>query len=382
MKEKIIFTSESVGRGHPDKVCDQISDRILDSYISLDPDSKVACEVMATAKNIYIGGEITSSANVDLIQQTKSVLLEVGLNPKDFKIQLDINKQSPQIRDMVVKSNGEVGAGDQGIMFGYACKQTKQLMPLPITIAHKLVEKIESFRVSNSNKFFKSDCKSQVSIDYSDTSNPRIDNIVISAQHFENIDMAEFKDFVTHQIIIPVAKQYNMNLDFKCHINSVGPFTIGGPEGDTGLTGRKIIVDTYGGYAKHGGGAFSGKDPTKMDRSACYAARWIAKNIVAAGLCDEIEIQLSYVIGHIQPISIHVNSFRTNKIPESLIIQTIRNVFDLSPLGIIRDLDLKKPLYFKTSFFGHFGREDQDLSWERLDKVSNIKKYLSEKNIY
>jgi S-adenosylmethionine synthetase len=262
-------------------------------------------------------------------------------------------------------------------MFGYACKQTKELMPLPILISHRLVQKIEEIRTSSKNIFFKSDCKSQVSIDYSDKKNPKIDNIVISAQHFENINLDEFREYVKNNVIIPIAKDFNMNLDFNCHVNSVGPFTIGGPEGDTGLTGRKIIVDTYGGYSKHGGGAFSGKDATKMDRSACYAARWIAKNIVAAELCDEVEIQLSYVIGHIQPVSINVNTFNSAKVPEEIIINIIRKVFDLSPLGIIKNLELNKPKYYYTSFFGHFGRDDLDLSWERLNKVDEIKKVLA-----
>ena len=377
MKIKGLFTSESVGKGHPDKICDQISDKVLDAVLEKDKDARVAIEVMATNRLIVIGGELTTKTYVDIVKLAWEVILDLGYTEDDFSILSNVHSQSPDINQAVDKKNSkEIGAGDQGIMFGYATNETKNYMPLPISIAHELVKKCEQERKKDND--IKSDMKSQVTIDYNDPKNPKLHTVLMSIQHGENISNKQFEEKIIKKVVDPVVKKYfpKLNYKYKTYINPSGKFLIGGPIGDTGLTGRKIIVDTYGGAAAHGGGAFSGKDYTKVDRSAAYAARWVAKNLVAAGVADEIEIQLSYGIGLTKPISINVETFGTSKLSENKIIDIINKVFDLSPSGIIKDLDLKKPIYYQTSFYGHFGRDDLDLPWERLNKVNQIKKLI------
>lgn len=377
MKLKGLFTSESVGRGHPDKICDQISDKILDAVLEKDPNARVAIEVMATNRLIIVGGELTTKTYVDIVKLAWEVILKLGYSENDFSILSNVHSQSLDINQAVDKKNSkEIGAGDQGIMFGYATNETKNYMPLPITIAHELVKKCEELR--KKDREIKSDMKSQVTIDYTNPKEIKIHTVLMSIQHDKNIDFKKFESKIKEKVVQPTIKKFfpKINYQYKTFINPSGKFLIGGPIGDTGLTGRKIIVDTYGGAARHGGGAFSGKDYTKVDRSAAYAARWVAKNLVAAGIADQIEIQLSYGIGLTKPISIDVETFNTSKFSNKEIINIINNVFDLSPYGIIKSLDLKKPIYYQTSFYGHFGREDLDLPWEKLNKVASIKKLL------
>ncbi len=377
MKLKGLFTSESVGKGHPDKICDQISDKILDAVLNDDPDARVAIETMAANRLIVIGGELTTKTYVDVVKLAWEVLLDLGYTENDFSILSNVHAQSPDIKQAVDKSKSkEIGAGDQGIMFGFATNETSNYMPLPITIAHELVKKCELLRKKDSD--IKSDMKSQVTIDYSNEKHPKIHTVLMSIQHSEKINKKTFENKIIEKVIKPSIKKYipKINYDYNIFINPSGKFTIGGPIGDTGLTGRKIIVDTYGGAARHGGGAFSGKDYTKVDRSAAYAARWVAKNLVAAGVADQVEIQLSYGIGLTKPISIDVETFGTSKISNNKIIEIINKVFDLTPSGIIKSLDLKKPIYYQTSFYGHFGRDDLNLPWEKLNKVEEIKKLL------
>lgn len=379
MRLKGLFTSESVGKGHPDKICDQISDKILDAILSQDANARVAIEVMATNRLIVIGGELTTSTYVDVVQLAWEVLLDLGYNENDFSILSNVHAQSPDISQAVDKTDSkEIGAGDQGIMFGYATNETDSFMPLPIMIAHDLVKTCEELRVSGDTDI-KSDMKSQVTIDYRDNNNIKIHTVVMSIQHNDNINLDQFRSKIINKVIQPTIKKYfsNINYEYIIHINPSGKFLIGGPIGDTGLTGRKIIIDTYGGAARHGGGAFSGKDYTKVDRSAAYAARWIAKNLVAAGIAKEVEIQLSYAIGLTKPVSIDIETFNSSSYIDEEIIEVINNVFDLSPSSIIRDLDLKKPIYYQTSFYGHFGRNDLNLPWEKTNKVEDIKKYIS-----
>ncbi len=379
MRLKGLFTSESVGKGHPDKICDQIADKILDAILVQDANARVAIEVMATNRLIVIGGELTTSTYVDVVQLAWGVLLDLGYNENDFSILSNVHAQSPDISQAVDKIDSqEIGAGDQGIMFGYATNETDSFMPLPIIIAHDLVKTCEELRVLG-DKDIKSDMKSQVTIDYRDAQNIKIHTVVMSIQHSENIQLDKFRTKIIEKVIQPTIKKYfpNINYEYIVHINPSGKFVIGGPIGDTGLTGRKIIIDTYGGATRHGGGAFSGKDYTKVDRSAAYAARWIAKNLVASGIAKEIEIQLSYAIGLSKPISIDVETFGSSLFTDEQIIEVINNVFDLSPSSIIRDLDLKKPIYYQTSFYGHFGRKDLNLPWEQINKVEEIKKYIS-----
>lgn len=381
MEERILFTSESVSEGHPDKVCDQISDAILDACLKQDPYSRVACETFATTDLIVIGGEITSHADVDYEKIAREVLCkigytsdELGIDGHNCKVQVVMDKQSS---DIALGTNREVGgAGDQGIMFGYASNETKNYMPLPIDMAHHLVRYASTKRHNGEFKWSRPDMKSQVTIDYTDMNHPKIDTILMSIQHDADYDEKEFKDYVKHEIMDKVVQEYNMNTDYKVFINPTGRFVIGGPHGDTGLTGRKIIVDTYGGTARHGGGAFSGKDPSKVDRSAAYMARYIAKNIVAAGLCDKVEIQLSYAIGVKEPTSVFVETFDSEHVDKNVILTAVKNEFDLTPQGIIETLDLLKPIYYNTAAYGHFGRSDVDLPWEKLDKVELLKKYL------
>ena len=381
MEERILFTSESVSEGHPDKVCDQISDAILDECLRQDPYSRVACECFTTTNLVVIGGEITTQAQVDYEQIARDVLLKIGytddkigIDGQNCKIEVVMDTQSA---DIALGTNKEVGgAGDQGIMFGYASSETKGYMPLPISIAHHLVRYATEKRHSGEFKWARPDMKSQVTIDYTDLNQPKIDTILMSIQHDDDFNEKEFKEYIENNIMKEVVKKYNMNTDYKVFINPTGRFVIGGPHGDTGLTGRKIIVDTYGGTARHGGGAFSGKDPSKVDRSAAYMARYMAKNIVAAGLCERIEIQLSYAIGVKEPTSVFIETFNSEHISKDVILSAIQNEFDLTPQGIINTLQLLQPIYEKTSVYGHFGRGDIDLPWERLDKVETLKKYL------
>lgn len=375
---KNIFTSESVGKGHPDKICDQIADQILDKILEQDPDARSAIEVMASNRLIVIGGELSTSAYVDVVEQAWNVLLDLGYTYDDFSILSNVHAQSSDISQSVDKTNTtEIGAGDQGIMFGYATDETKTYMPLAIQVAHELVKTAEALRLNQTIKTIKSDMKSQVSIDYANPDKPQIDTVLMSIQHQDQIDEKAFKEQILNLVIQPTINKYFPNQNnYQVYINPSGRFVIGGPIGDTGLTGRKIIVDTYGGAAKHGGGAFSGKDYTKVDRSAAYAARWVAKNLVAAGIAKKIEIQLSYGIGLTKPISIDVNTFNTSKYESKKIIEIINQVFDLSPKAIIEALDLKRPIYYQTSFYGHFGRDDLDLPWEKLNKVDAIKKLM------
>lgn len=379
MKEKILFTSESVSMGHPDKVCDQISDSILDACLKEDSHARVACEVFATTNLIIIGGEITTTANINYEQVARDVLKDIGYDDEDkgmnyqtCKIQVVLDSQSP---DIALGTNEEIGgAGDQGIMFGYACKETKGYMPLPISLAHHLVRYASDKRLLGEFPYARPDMKAQVTIDYTNII-PRIDTILMSIQHDPDMVEEEFKAYIKENVMDAVVKKYGLNTDYKVLINPTGRFVIGGPHGDTGLTGRKIIVDTYGGSARHGGGAFSGKDPTKVDRSAAYMLRYIAKNVVAADLCDRIEIQVSYAIGVQEPTSIFIETYGSEKIKKDTILKAIKENFDLTPSGIINTLQLQRPIYRSTAVYGHFGRNDAELSWEQLDKVDVLKAY-------
>ncbi|MEG2270241.1 MAG: methionine adenosyltransferase [Bacilli bacterium] len=387
-KEKILFTSESVSEGHPDKLCDQVSDAILDACLAQDKDSRVACECYATEGFLVIGGEITTKAKVNYEEVARNVIKEIGydkeeygFNYKTVNIVNKIKEQSPDISRGILRSEEmEQGAGDQGIMFGYATNETKGYMPLAISIAHKLVRIATSLRKSGEFKSARPDMKSQVTIDYTDPNNILIDSVLMSVQHDPNFVESEFKKYIHDEIMVKVAQSYGLNIDFKYLINPTGSFIIGGPTGDTGLTGRKIIVDTYGGSARHGGGAFSGKDPSKVDRSATYYARYIAKNLVAAGVADRIEIQLSYAIGVAKPMSISVSTFKTAKYNDDVILYIIDNVFDCRPAAIIKAFNLKTPdfKYFDVASYGHFGRSDIILPWESLNKVEEIKQILKD----
>ncbi len=386
MIEKKLFTSESVSEGHPDKVCDQISDAILDACLKADPKSHVACETFATGNYVLVGGEITCKEQVDVTHIVKDVLKQIGYDRPELgcdyhtvTVDNKIQHQSPDINQGVDRGNPEEqGAGDQGIMFGYATNETKGLMPLPISIAHKLVREATELRHKGLFKGSRPDMKSQVTIDYTDPNNIRIDTILMSVQHDEDVNLDEFKVFIHEKIMQKVAKSFKLNTDFKYLINPTGRFVIGGPAGDTGLTGRKIIVDTYGGSAHHGGGAFSGKDPSKVDRSAAYMARYIAKNLVAAGVADRLEVQLSYAIGVPDPVSVHVETFDTEKYDASKILSIIKKVFDLRPGMIIKNFSLLQPTFRYQDIvnYGHFGRPDISLPWEKLDKVEEIKSLL------
>ena len=387
MVEKVLFTSESVSEGHPDKVCDQIADAILDACLEADENSRVACEVFATGNDLIIGGEITCKKKIDYEKIARNVLKEIGYDKKELgtdyhsvNIEIKIQTQSPDISIGVSQEKPEeIGAGDQGIMFGYATNETKGFMPLPISIAHKLVREATALRKSGAFKGARPDMKSQVTIDYTDKDKIRIDTILMSIQHDPDVNLDEFKDFVREKIMKKVARDFNLNTDFNVYINPTGRFVIGGPAGDTGLTGRKIIVDTYGGSAEHGGGSFSGKDPTKVDRTAAYYARYMAKNLVAAGVADRLRIQLSYAIGVPEPLSISLRTFHTGKYSDEKILRIIKEVFDARPGMIVKQFSLRKPTfkYQEISNYGHFGRPDVDLPWEKLDKVDKIKKLLT-----
>ena len=386
MKKRNLFTSESVSEGHPDKVCDQIADTILDACLKEDPSSRVACEVFVTTDYCLIGGEITSKARPNYEKLARDVIRDIGYTKDEYgfnadtvKIDVKVKEQSPDIAMGVdAKKPEEIGAGDQGIMFGYATNENKGYMPLPIVIAHKLVRVATNMRKSGEFKGARPDMKSQVTVDYSDPKKPVVDTVLMSIQHDSDIDLDKFKEFVYKHIMLPVVESFGLNLDFKVLINPTGKFVIGGPAGDTGVTGRKIIVDTYGGAGHHGGGAFSGKDPTKVDRSGSYMARYIAKNLVAAGIADKCEIQLAYAIGKNDPVSVHVDTFGTAKIDEEKIVSIVYDVFDLRPGMIIKNFSLTNPSfeYHKLTNYGHFGRPDLNLPWERLDKVNEIKEKL------
>ena len=385
-KRKILFTSESVSEGHPDKVCDQISDAVLDACLKEDPNSHVACEVFATNNEIIIAGEITSKCKPDYVSIVKDVLKSIGYNDEKLgtdyhtvKVEVKVKEQSPDINQGVSQERPEdKGAGDQGIMFGYATTETKGYMPLAISIAHKLVREATAQRKSGEFVGARPDMKSQVTIDYSNPAEPRIDTILMSIQHDEDVNLDEFKAYVHQKIMQKVAKSFKLNLDFKYLINPTGRFVIGGPAGDTGLTGRKIIVDTYGGTAEHGGGAFSGKDPSKVDRSAAYMARYIAKNLVAAGVAERLQVQLAYAIGVADPVSIGIRTFHTAKYKDEVILDCIYRLFDCRPGMIIKQFSLTNPpfRYRDLANYGHLGRPDLDLPWEKLDKVEEIKKFL------
>ena len=388
-KERVLFTSESVSEGHPDKICDQIADAILDAVLKEDKNSFVACECFVSEQFLLIGGEITTKAHVNYEEIARKVIKEIGYDKEelgfDYKNVQIINKikeQSPDIQQGVSRGNLEdQGAGDQGIMFGYASNESEGYMPLPLSIAHKLVRTASSLRKSGDFKHSRPDMKSSVTIDYTD-SKPRIHTILMSCQHDPDFNEKDFKDYIKNKIMIPVAKSFGLNTDFNILINPTGKFVIGGPKGDTGLTGRKLIVDTYGGSARHGGGSFSGKDPSKVDRSAAYMARYVAKNLVAAGVADRLEIQVGYAIGKPDPLSINVSTFKTGHYSDETILEVINKVFDFRPGLIIKNLDLINHPTFRyqdASIYGHFGRPDLDLPWERLDKVDEIKKILSKK---
>lgn len=375
---KYLLTSESVGAGHPDKICDQISDAVVDSLLKQDKTSRIACDVIANDDFIYIGGQITTKGYVDTTKEAWKILKPLGYKETDFKIISAIIPQSPDIAMGVDKNaNKELGAGDQGILFGYATNENKYFMPWPIVLAHELVKRAEFLRRNKKFPYAKADMKSQVTMEYNDQTNKiLIKKVLMSIQHEENFNEVKFKKFVKDNIIDFVAKENNFNLNYEILINPTGKFVIGGPKGDTGLTGRKIIVDTYGGFAHHGGGAFSGKDATKIDRSAAYMARYIAKNLVAANIANKIEIQLSYAIGLPRPQSIYIDTFGDNKYSQEFLINLINKHFDLSVEGIINTLNLLNVSYLPLATFGHVGRLDLDLPWEKLDKVAEIKKDL------
>ncbi len=385
------FTSESVTEGHPDKVCDAISDAILDEILEQDPDARVACETTVTTGLVLVVGEITTKCYVDIPKVVRRTVEEIGYTRAKYGFDADtcavitsINEQSPDIalgvdRSLEHKESSDdkydiIGAGDQGVMFGFACNETKELMPLPISLAHKLAKRLADVRKNGTLDYLRPDGKTQVTVEYVDGKPVRLENIVVSTQHSPYVDLATIRRDIMEHVIMKVVPHNMLDHDTKYYINPTGRFVIGGPMGDAGLTGRKIIVDTYGGYARHGGGAFSGKDPTKVDRSASYAARYVAKNIVAAGLADKCEIGLSYAIGVARPLSLFVDTFGTGKVSDEKIVELVRKHFDLRPAAIIEKLDLKRPIYRQVAAYGHFGREDLDLPWERTDKAEILRK--------
>jgi S-adenosylmethionine synthetase len=394
MTKKRLFTSESVTEGHPDKICDQISDSILDAIIAKDPNARVACETSVTTGLVLVAGEITTSTYVDIPKivretikgigytrakygfdaETCAVLTSIDEQSADIAMGVDqaLEAREGQMSDEEIEA---IGAGDQGLMFGFACNETKELMPLPISLAHKLSRRLTEVRKEDILPYLRPDGKTQVTVEYDENNKPvRIDTIVISTQHHPEISTEQIQRNLKEHVINPVVPAELIDENTKYFINPTGRFVIGGPQGDAGLTGRKIIVDTYGGYARHGGGAFSGKDATKVDRSAAYAARYVAKNIVASGLADKCEVQLAYAIGVAQPVSISVDTFGTGQVSEDVLVDVVRNNFDLRPAGIIKMLDLRRPIYKQTAAYGHFGRNDLDLPWERTDKAEALSK--------
>nr|WP_153017580.1 methionine adenosyltransferase [Caldibacillus debilis]MBO2482159.1 methionine adenosyltransferase [Bacillaceae bacterium] len=388
-----LFTSESVTEGHPDKICDQISDAILDAIIAEDPDARVAVETSITTGLVFVAGEISTSSYVDIPKIVRDTVREIGYTRAKFGFDADtcgiitsIDEQSPDIAmgvdralearegKMTDEEIEAVGAGDQGLMFGFACNETEELMPLPISLAHKLSRRLSVVRKTGILPYLRPDGKTQVTVEYDGEGKPvRIDTIVISAQHHPEVSQEQIKRDLMEHVVRAVVPEQMLDGETKYFINPTGRFVIGGPQGDAGLTGRKIIVDTYGGYARHGGGAFSGKDPTKVDRSGAYAARYVAKNIVASGLADKCEVQLAYAIGVARPVSISVDTFGTGKVSEEVLEELVRRNFDLRPAGIIRMLDLRRPIYKQTAAYGHFGRTDLDLPWERVDKAELLR---------